>query len=200
MAPKSTVIPMRRGGGGGKKPVEQHKKDGTFRPARHAGKGRKNKGTVRLPAPPEYLRPTARELWLEMAPKMDSSQICTEDDVYAFRMMVQSVDLAEEAYKAIRSKDAKLKGGDNPVVYEEPITIKHKDGSTEVVGYKLKPRPEVNIIATHQKIALYHFSRFGMTPADRDRVSEARDAERGNGGAEKQSDPLDEFGGDGGQE
>jgi hypothetical protein len=42
---------------------------------------------------------------------------------------------------------------------------------------RVKPRPELLIIATHSKILLYQFSRFGLTPADRSRVSELESIE-----------------------
>ncbi len=166
----ANVVKLRIGNNGGGEPrksVAQHKLEGTYRKHRH-GKERTRPPTkaTKLPPPPDYFTDLQRQIWRKLAAKLDPLAICAATDVESFTLMVQAYSICLQAHRALG------------------------DGLTYAVqtkrGRAKRARPEVGVLAQFQKITLYHFSRFGMTPADRDRVVP------GNDGV-LQNDPLHEF-------
>lgn len=140
-----------------------------------AGTARKDRANVAeprlqpcpIPPPPDDLTPTEREAWLELAAVVDPMRIATRADLEAFRQMVLAVAIVADARASLRAAGT--------VVLEEQTKA----------GTQVRARPEINIIATYQKLVLYHFSRWGLTPSDRSRVSSLAE--------EVRDDPLAEF-------
>lgn len=123
-----------------------------------------------LPPPPD-LTEWETMAWAELAPVVLSMRAATPSDLPAFRQMVGTLAVVEESRHALRTLG---------------LTFTVSTESGEVV----RKRPEVEILATFKKQLSVELSRFGLTPADRQRVSAL--------GEETAGDPLDEFAAGGG--
>jgi P27 family predicted phage terminase small subunit len=137
-------------------------------------KGRSNPREPRgapaaLPPPPKKASEKVRAAWKRLAAIVDPVRVATAQDVVAFGEMTRAYAIVLDAQQSL--DDA----GGSPV-YECMTQF----------GVTLKARPEIGIIAQYEKIIAYWFSRFGLTPADRSRVSQL--------GGDDAPDPLDEFG------
>lgn len=157
------------GGGRPRKPTKQKELAGTQRAGR--ANPREPAGEYApLPPPAKNLSDTQKRAWRALAELVDPLRIATRQDVVAFGEMVRTYSIVLDAQKSL--DDA----GGSPV-YECMTQF----------GVTIKERPEVGIIAKYEKLLAYWFNRFGLTPADRSRVSQL--------GGDQKADPLDEFGG-----
>lgn len=184
----SVVTPKRKGRGGARpKSIEDHKRDGTYRADRHGQRAKRQKAgklkVIPLPPAPSYYTPEQREIYNEFKACIDDDQITTQKDVRAFELMVQSYMLIRAAWKEL-FKDA-LAGKKT-----EGECLTYKQDTKD--GYIIKRRAEVDTIEKNHKICAYHFSRFGMSPADRLKMDGGNDGDASQGSGQKR-DGLEEF-------
>jgi P27 family predicted phage terminase small subunit len=139
---------------------------GTDRPSRANQKAPVG-ASVAVGAPPGDLNDFAQLAWRSLAELVDPLKVVTRADLVAFRQMAVVLGVIEQAREAL--DDA----GELTFVV-----------STET-GEVIRKRPEVEILATYQRILDAKLARFGLTPAEREKVSAADE-----GAA---ADPLDEF-------
>ena len=156
------------GGGRPRKPTAVKRLAGTAR------KGRENPAEpqlepVALPGPPKDLTAHERAAWIELKALIDPMQIATAADVAAFRSMV------EDAGMLAALRQSFIDAGAEPVYSEDTKA-----------GAQLRMRPEVLSIPTYKKLLLLHFARWGIDPADRQRVSFLKPETRS-------ADPLAKF-------
>ncbi len=202
MARVVAVIGREKGGGHNRKSAKQHELEGTYRDDRHGKrekpaaqlpKGRR----IKLPPPPDDFTEEQKMVWRSMAERLDPKDIITDLDVEAFTLMVQSYTICLQANRSLYNDKSFI----NKALANGVHNIEEHDLLTYIsvtkAGAQIKKRPELDIIALHQKIALYHFSRFGMTPADRLRSGGGSDGGSSDGGGGK--DPLKEFEGNDGE-
>lgn len=165
-----------------RKPTHLKVVAGTDQPCRTNKKEPKPKRE--RPSPPSHLSDKAKTAWGEASVILDRMGVLTEADGVALEGLC-------EALADLRAARASLA----EPVYHEYITA---DGATDTVkladagsltyitvgksGPMLRSRPEVAIIADADRRFAMWLSKFGLTPADRSRVS---------GGGEKQ--PEDPF-------
>jgi phage terminase small subunit len=165
------VIPL-AGGGRPRKPTREKQLAGTAR-ADRANPREPVVDAAQIPAAPAHLSPVERELWARWAEVIEPWKIVTRADLRAFERLVQIDALITEAHRSLYA-DA-VDGVPRLITATET-----KNGVWE------KARVELEVISKFEKTLLYYFSRFGLTPADRSRVSIIED-----GGA--RADPDDEF-------
>jgi len=122
---------------------------------------------ARLPPAPKDLTALERRAWSTLAKVVDPLKVAAPADVVAFRQMAVSLAMID------RARDELEEYGD--LTYEVV---------TET-GTSYRKRPQVEIIATYKTLLGRELAHFGLTPADRERVSRI-----GEDGA---ADPLDEF-------
>lgn len=120
-----------------------------------------------IPPAPDHLSERQRRGWRYLKTLVDPLKVYTAADVLAFEELVKSWAILNEAHEEL----GKAKG----LTYEQDT----QSGTVE------RRRPQVDVIKEFKKILLVELSRFGMTPADRERVSAIGDDDKG--------DPLDEF-------
>lgn len=123
---------------------------------------------IKMPAPPKGLNRYELEAWKQLAKLIDPLRVAAPADLVAFRQMVITVATIEQARDELAAA-----GGD--LTYEV----------TTEAGVSIRKRPELEIILQFKKQLSIDLSRFGLTPADRARVSQLGD--------EKTHDALDEF-------
>lgn len=160
-------------GGRPRKPRALKLVQGTDRPDR-ANARAPAASSVPLPPPPKTLSPRQKRAWKELAALIDPLRITSSADVVAFREMTRCLAMIDQA-------DAELQASGGSLTYE---TITES-------GVTFRKRPEIEIIATFEKLLDAKLARFGLTPAEREKVSRIGD--------DASHDPLDEFaiGGDG---
>lgn len=95
-----------------------------------------------------------RRAWVELSALVNPTRVATAADLTAFRLMVEAVGVLADLRASLR----KAKGA---LVYTERTKS----------GPQLRQRPEIALIEKYQKLAMYHLARWGLTPADRSRVS-----------------------------
>lgn len=147
------------------KPAELKRLEGTARRDRENPNAPTLAPLEVLPVP-DGLTEREAAAWAELAPVVLSMRVVTPFDVPAFRQMVTTLALAEEARHAINTLG---------------MTFTVTTESGEVV----RKRPEVEVFLSAKKQLSVELSRFGLTPADRQRVAVL--------GTESEGDPLDEF-------
>lgn len=154
---------IQRGGRHKTKSDDDKVRDSGRIPDKKNGKGSKSKShkVVPLPAAPSYYTPEQKEIWNEFREVVDADCIATKKDVRAFELMVQSYMLIRAAWKEL------FKGALNGKQTEGQCLTYEQQTKEGVI---IKRRGEVDIIEKNHKILAYHFSRFGMTPADRIRM------------------------------
>lgn len=170
-----TVISIGNGGGRPRKPTALKQLEGTARadrinPLEPTGLA------IKIPRPPTTMTARQKKAWRAFAKVLDPMRVVTEADLAAFDMMVRSHCIVLEADESLRAAGSLL--------------------VTEDVGAgrkRIKRRPELDIIATHQKLLLLHYSRFGLTPADRSRVSTLEEARSPGKARAPVKDPIGEF-------
>lgn len=106
-----------------------------------------------IPSPPEHLSERARIAWGGIAVMLDRMGILTEADGLALEGLCETYAQLIEARKSLRSQDA--------TVYE----------SVSDSGSIRRSQPEVTQIADLDRRFLMWLRTFGLTPADRSRVS-----------------------------
>jgi P27 family predicted phage terminase small subunit len=160
-------------GGRPRKPAALHILQGTARPGRQNRKAPKVEALEGFPGPPAGLTEREVAAWRELAAVVAPMRTTTPSDMVAFRQMVTTLAVVEEAREALN---------------REGLTFIVTTESGEVV----RKRPEVEVLGAFKKQLSVELSRFGLTPADRERVSAL--------GEDSAGDPLDEFavGGGGG--
>lgn len=122
---------------------------------------------VPLPKPPAAFSAGQKRAWRELAELVDPMRITSRADVVAFREMARCMALIEQADLELK----KYGRTDYQVVTE--------------TGISYRKYTQVETLATFEKILDAKLSRFGMSPADREKVSKIGDDEA--------DDPLDEF-------
>lgn len=141
-----------------------------------AGTARKDRVNPKAPAqqpskllpPPRGLTAGERAAWFELARVLEPMRVATDADLVAFRQMAVTLAVINDAKQAL--DDAK------GLTY----TLETESGTV------VRKRPEVEILLAYKRQLSVELSRFGLTPADRSRVSALGDEGRGN-------DPLAEF-------
>ncbi len=137
------------------------RKPSAQRALRRAGaRGRASPGEPRppvegIPPAPRGLSPVGRRAWEDLRATIDPLRTAAAVDMIAFETLVDALTVAREAALAFRK---------NGVTLTE-VGVK---GSVYV-----RPRPEVNVLLSAQKLVWYGLSRFGCSPADRSRVTAA---------------------------
>ena len=122
----------------------------------------------RIPAPPKNLDAYEKAAWLRLAKIVQPMKIATTEDMVAFQEMVTSLAVCDAAREDIRANG---------------ITV---EGFTDRGAPISRKNPAVEVLATFKRLLAAELARFGLTPADRERVSQLT----GDAGSE---DPLDEF-------
>ena len=156
------------GGGRPRKPTTLKKLAGTQRKDR-LNTAEPRLAPISLPDPPAGLTPHERAAWAELKDLVDPMAIATAADVVAFRAMVETAGMLADLRKSY------VEAGAEPVIVEETKA-----------GAQLRTRPEVLSIPTYQKLLMLHFARWGLAPADRQRVSALKPVV-------EQRDPLSKF-------
>lgn len=139
---------------------------GTDRPDR-ANARAPSPASVSLPAPPKGFSARQKRAWKELAALVDPMRITSSADVVAFREMARCLAMIDQANEELEEYGR--------TDYE----------MTTEAGTAYRKYSQVETIATYQKILDAKLGRFGMTPADREKVSKI--------GADQADDPLDEF-------
>jgi phage terminase small subunit len=121
-----------------------------------------------LPPPPKDLNPLERRAWVQLRELVDPLRIAAPADVIAFRQMAVCLGMIEKAR-------AELAKHDWTTEYEVVTEF----------GTSYRKRPQIETIATFQKLLDAKLGRFGLTPSEREKVS--ADTNR------DVHDPLDEF-------
>jgi hypothetical protein len=165
--PPPKVIQL--GGGRPRKPTAHKRLAGTLRNDRQ-NHAEPRLQPIALPDPPADLTDLERAAWVELKELIDPMQIATAADVVAFRSMVEDAGMLAALRKSF------IDSGSEPVTVEETKA-----------GAQLRMRPEVLSIPTYRKLMLLHFVRWGISPADRQRVSVLSDP------TAKKQDPLGKY-------
>jgi P27 family predicted phage terminase small subunit len=145
------VSVIQLGGGRPRKPTAVKEAEGTDRPDRRNAAEPIGE-PIAIGEPPQDLSPIERKSWATLASVIGPMRIMTNADRVAFLLLVQSLAIVQGAHASLRAA-----GG--AVVYADDHG-------------KVRPRPELAIVATHQRLLFGYLSRFGLTPADRSRVME----------------------------
>lgn len=109
---------------------------------------------VSILEPIKGLSISERRAWVELAGLVNPTRVATAADLTAFRLMVEAVAMVADLRASLRKAKGQL-------VYKEFTKS----------GPQLRQRPEIVLIEKYQKLAMYHLARWGLTPADRSRVS-----------------------------
>ena len=115
---------------------------------------------------PEGLTDRERAGWAELAAVVLPMRVVTAGDLPAFRQLVYTWAVAEEARETVNREG-------------QFFTVTTESGQVH------RKHPAVEVLFSAQKQLSVALSRFGLTPADRQRVSVL--------GSESEGDPLDEF-------
>lgn len=159
---------LQLGGGRPPTPTAHKRLAGTLRGDRQ-NPGEPQVTAIDLPDAPADLTPDERAAWVELAHVINPMSIAAASDVFAFRQMVEDVAMLMSLRRSL------IESGGRPVV------IERSKG-----GVHLRTRPELAAIPVFRKLVLLHMSRWGLSPADRQRVSALQDESREN-------DSLSEF-------
>lgn len=120
-----------------------------------------------LPAPPNGLSERVREQYLIHGERLLLLRVMTPADVGGL------VALAEACVERMEASERIEKDGG--VIIEEPIVFEG-----EIKGHRLKKHPAVAIRSDADKRYLAWCTRFGLTPADRSRVSALPEPQKAN--------------------
>lgn len=147
------------------KPTEMKRLEGTARKDR-TNAAQPVSAPVEALVMPLDLTDREKMAWTELEAVVLPMRVATPSDLPAFRQMVTTLAIIEEARHAI-----------NELGLTFTVTTES--------GVVVRKRPEVEVLLAAKKQLAVELSRFGLTPADRQRVSAL--------GAESEGDPLDEF-------
>jgi P27 family predicted phage terminase small subunit len=147
------------------KPAEQKRQEGTLRKDRENAHAPAGTPLDALPMP-EGLTDREAAAWAELAAVVVPMRVVTASDLPAFRQMVTTWAICDEAWEDIK------KEGQTYTLVTESGAVKRKN-------------PSVEILAAYKKLLGTDLAHFGLTPAMRQRVSVL--------GEESEGDPMDEF-------
>lgn len=153
-------------GGRPRKPAALHVLHGTARQGRQNTRAPTAAALEELPPPPKGLSKREAAAWRELAQVVGPLRTMTAADVPAFRQMAITLAVIEEAREVVNKKGL-------------TFSVETESGTV------IRKRPEVEILAAFKKQLSVEMSRFGLTPADRERVSAL--------GEDAKGDSLDEF-------
>jgi P27 family predicted phage terminase small subunit len=154
-----------------RKPAALHVLQGTARKGRQNPRAPAAAPLEKLPPPPKGLSEREADAWRELARVVGPMRTTTAADMVAFRQMAITLAVIEEAREALNT-------------HGQTYSVETESGTV------VRKRPEVEILASFKKQLSVELSRFGLTPADKERVSAL--------GEDSAGDPLDEFAVDGG--
>jgi hypothetical protein len=143
---------LQLGGGRPRKPTAHKALAGTLRPSR-ANPAEPQLRAMPIPSPPRDLTKFERLAWRALKEIVDPMKVGTAADVFAFRSMVEDAGMLASLRKSF------IDSGGQPVYVEETNA-----------GPQLRMRPEVQAIPTYRKLLLLHMARWGIDPADRQKV------------------------------
>lgn len=133
--------------------------------------------TFAIPDPPKHLSKEQRAAWKLFAEKISTMRITTEEDFAALEMLACRWAHYQELQAKLRTKDG--------MTYETTTA----NGSRMI-----RPRPELTMLQTVEHALLGLLGRFGLTPADRQRVKTIKGTKGGKGGKHGEvSAPEEEF-------
>lgn len=140
-------------GGHNRKPTVLKLLSGAARPDRI-----KNEPRPRSLAPPcpRWLPPAAKRAWRDLAPRLERLGVLTEVDGPAFAMMVTHYALAAEAAKVLR---------------EEGLLVSDPEHKAADGSVPKRKHPALQILRDHSAAFRAYAAAFGLTPADRGRIS-----------------------------
>jgi hypothetical protein len=150
-----------------RKPTQLRILAGTL-PASQAPKA-EPKPPFAAPHPPPYLSDDERLAWNRCAEAVSSIRICAAQDFAGFESLVCTFVEAQRLRASLREAGSST------------YTTVSASGSA-----MLRPRPELSALAAVEARLLSWLTRFGLTPADRSRVSDL-------GGVATLGGPEDEF-------
>lgn len=127
-----------------RKPIEQHKRDGTYQPCRHAGP----EPEVIVPEMPTGLGEDAKRYWPEIAQVIKETGVYTKADRFALRLLCDSYADYAKARDVLENEGR----------YIERVTKN---------GVALVDHPALKAMGRHWKEVAYMLRKFGMTPSDR---------------------------------
>jgi phage terminase small subunit len=121
--------------------------------------------TAGVPLPPRHLTETERECWISLGQQVSPLRVTSNADISAFESMVKAY--AELVEARARMALYRERSKQNPDDYS-PFSYKAytKD------GYLWRAYPETGIIADADRRFGFWLGKFGMTPADRSKVSQ----------------------------
>lgn len=137
---------------------------GTAQPCRTNKKEPKPQRSI--PSPPEHLSDAAKVAWGKASVILDRMAVLTEADGIALEEVVETYAELVECRKILREAQR---------VYE---------GGSEEKGVILRPHPIVSQISDASRRLGFWLTKFGMTPADRSRVSSVGEDGEKDGWAE----------------
>jgi P27 family predicted phage terminase small subunit len=122
------------------------------------------------PACPKELSKAAKKEWNSILPILREMKVLTEADSKA---------LAAYCHNFARWMEAEKEISRLGILVEEPVLGKpdRDTGEQEVLGYKYKKNPAVNISHEAQKLMKSFLIEFGMTPAARTKIRIEKPAE-----------------------
>lgn len=140
-----------------RKPIEQLKRNGTYKPSRHAG----IEPEPAVPVMPSDMTGAAAEFWRAITPVLTEMGVYTKADALALRLLCDS-------YSRFRSACVTLDADGN---YLEST---NKNGSQYLAEH-----PAMKARARHWKEVVEMLRRFGMTPSDRNGLNISKPDDRG---------------------
>lgn len=162
-------MPVPIGSTKARKPTKLKLLSGTAQSSR-LNKREPNVSPPTIPDPPPYLLAEEAEAWRRFGSVIDPMRIVTREDFASFELLV--VTYAE----MVRLRNSLRQNG-----YEMVYECAKSEGG----GTMLRARPEMALLSDVDRRLVNLLGRFGLTPADRSRVSMAD-----SHGAQ---DPEDEF-------
>ena len=129
-----------------RKPIEQHRRDGTYQPCRHKGVEPKSV----KPEMPGDLKGEAAQLWSDLTPILEDMGIYTAADSLALRLLCDSYAFYMEASEYVKEHGS---------YYVAHVTR----GGLEV----FKEHPASKAVSRHRKEIIEMCRQLGLTPASR---------------------------------
>jgi P27 family predicted phage terminase small subunit len=116
--------------------------------------------TGNAPTPPAYLIPHAKRLWREILAEFGDIQLVTGPDRYSFAAFCQALARTIQAEKILSEEG---------LVVREPVINRHGTVTDKV---KIKAHPAIAIAKMYGSQVSQIGSRFGLSPADRNRIAQ----------------------------
>lgn len=147
-------MPQEKGGTRSRKPTALKLLQGTLNTTRQ-NKAEPH-GTPGIPQPPDYLCPEELLIWHRFAAILDPMRIVNREDFASFELLVATYG------EMVRLRNALRRDG-------YAMTYETANDKTHTV--MLRARPEMQLLADVDRRLVTLLARFGLTPADRSRVS-----------------------------